>query len=72
MQGGIGAGGESLEAVRRRIKELVTVLEDFGSRRDPAYSRADYIARVSQCVVYGCALELRHSYGVCGGSIDAG
>lgn len=40
-----GAGGD-LAAVRRRIKEVVSVLEDFSRRREDGRSRADYLTQV--------------------------
>jgi hypothetical protein len=40
-------GVVDIEAVKRRLKSTVAVLEDFSSRRAPGRSRSDYMDTVS-------------------------
>jgi hypothetical protein len=56
-----GGGAPDLPAIQRRIKEVVAVLDAFSTRRDPARSRADYIALVGQAggASLGC---MKHVY----------
>lgn len=41
-------GMVDIEAVKRRLKSTVAVLEDFGQRRAPGRSRSDYMDTVRQ------------------------
>ena len=42
-----------LSAVKRRIAEIVSLLENFGTRRDPRRSRSDYLQQLKQdCMLY--------------------
>lgn len=42
-----------LSAVKRRIAELVRVLDNFSSLRDPSRSRSDYMQQLKKdCIVY--------------------
>jgi 25S rRNA (cytosine2870-C5)-methyltransferase len=57
-EGGSDGEGEQplsmdLSAVKRRIAELVRVLDSFSALRDPAHSRADYVSQLKKdCMAY--------------------
>eukprot|EP00199_Chlamydomonas_sp_CCMP681_P001562 CAMPEP_0119113092 /NCGR_PEP_ID=MMETSP1180-20130426/42782_1 /TAXON_ID=3052 ORGANISM="Chlamydomonas cf sp, Strain CCMP681" /NCGR_SAMPLE_ID=MMETSP1180 /ASSEMBLY_ACC=CAM_ASM_000741 /LENGTH=923 /DNA_ID=CAMNT_0007100949 /DNA_START=9 /DNA_END=2780 /DNA_ORIENTATION=- len=42
------AGVPDLAGIQRRIKEVVAVLEDFATRRDPSRSRSEYLSRLKR------------------------
>lgn len=43
-----------LEVVRRRLKETVTVLDNFAAARAPGRSRADYMDQVRVRYIFVC------------------